>query len=102
MLPSAKLPFVNVQTDGKAKNRHNKEILFLSHLLQKAGVKRLCLHHVTDAGMDKSLPLTYQGKWYDVAYVSSDGEVFMIEIMRTRLQCPEEEAGGEQPRQKGS
>jgi len=45
----------------------------------------MCLHHVRDAGMTRDLPLTLDGKWYDISYVAPDGEVFLVEIMRTRL-----------------
>ena len=85
MLPSSKIPFLNVRTDGRKKDRHNREILWLSSLLLRAGVKDYCLHHVNEAGMNRALPLTLAGRWYDIAYVAPDGEVFMIEIMRTRL-----------------
>ena len=84
MLPSASLGFLNVKTDGRRKNRHNEEILFFSRLLQSAGVKDFCLHHVNDAGMNRALPLTIGNKWYDIAYVSGDGEIFLVEIMRLR------------------
>lgn len=84
MLPSANCTFLNVGTDGRKKDRHNKEILFLAKLLRSAGVSDYCLHHVKDGGMNKALPLTLAGKWYDISYVSPDGEVFMIEIMRVK------------------
>jgi hypothetical protein len=85
VLPSSKIPFLNIRTDGRKKDRHNREILWLSSLLLRAGVKDYCLHHVDEAGMNRALPLTLAGKWYDIAYVAPDGEIFMIEIMRTRL-----------------
>ena len=82
MLPSARLPFLNIKTDGARKERHNRELLFFAGMLTHAGIKRLCMHHVKDAGMSYDLPLTYRGKWYDIAYVSPDGEIFMLELMR--------------------
>ena len=85
MLPSAKLGFLNVSTDGKRKNRHNKELLLLLRLLQQAGCCHYLLHHVKDAGMNKSLPLQLAGKWYDLSYVSEDGEIFLVEIMRAGI-----------------
>ena len=85
MLPSSVLPFVNVSTDGRKKDRHNSELLFWSRLLQRAGIKDFCLHHVKDAGMNKALPLSIDGKWYDISYVAPDGEIFMIEIMRVKF-----------------
>lgn len=87
MLPSAKLPFLNVKTDGKKKNRHNREILFLSRLLQASGVSDFCVHHVNDAGMNRNLPLTLGGRWYDIVYVAPDDEVFMLEVMRVKTAC---------------
>ena len=84
MLPSSVVPFVNIATDGKRKDRHNREILFFSRLLREAGTKKMCLHHVRDAGMNYDLPLTLEGKWYDISYVAPDGEIFLVEIMRTR------------------
>lgn len=82
MLPSAKLPFLNIKTDGRRKNRHNREVLRLLQLLLKDGTTRYCIHHANEAGMDKTLPLTYKEKWYDIVYEAPDGEIFMIEIMR--------------------
>ena len=84
MLPSAKLPFLNVKTDGRKKDRHNREVLFLAQLLLGSGVTDYCLHHVNDGGMNRNLPLTLAGKWYDVVYVAPDGEVFMLELMRVK------------------
>ena len=85
MLPSSVIPFVNVSTDGKKKDRHNSELLFWSRLLQRAGVKDFCMHHVNDAGMNKNLPLSIDGKWYDISYVAPDGEIFLVEIMRLKF-----------------
>lgn len=84
MLPSSSLPFLNVATDGKKKDRHNREILIISRLLQASGVKKFCLHHIDDGGMDHTLPLAIGGKWYDISYVAPDGEIFLIEVMRLR------------------
>jgi hypothetical protein len=93
VLPSSRLPFLNVSTDGKAKDRHNREILFFSRMLQAAGTKKICLHHVNDAGMAYDLPLTVGKKWYDIAYVAADGEIFLVEIMRIRqIYNPEKSA----------
>ena len=52
------------------------------HLLRASGVKRLCAHHVDEVGMDKTLPLSLDGKWYDICYITPDGYVFMLEVMR--------------------
>ena len=84
MLPSPNLPFLNVDTDGRRKNRHNQEILTLVRLLRTSGVKDYCMHHINDGGMVKTLPLTLGGKWYDIAYVAPDGEIFLIEVMRLK------------------
>lgn len=35
--------------------------------------------------MNKALPLSIDGKWYDISYVAPDGEIFMIEIMRVKF-----------------
>lgn len=92
MLPSSKIPFLNVKTDGRRKERHNREILFVLGLLRQAGITDYCLHHIDDAGMDRALPLTLKGKWYDISYVSGDGEIFLIEIMRLRIKKTKEPA----------
>ena len=85
MLPSAKMGFLNVKTDGKRKDRHNRELLFWLKLLLNAGCSNFLLHHVQEAGMNSSLPMQHRGKWYDLSYVSEDGEVFLVEIMRTGM-----------------
>ena len=84
MLPSKTIPFLSVETDGRAKDRHNREILFVLDLLLKSGVKVFCTHHVNEAMADKRLPMAIGARWYDISYVSSDGEIIMLEIMRTR------------------
>jgi hypothetical protein len=84
MLPSSTLPFLNVTTDGRKKDRHNREILIISRLLQASGVKDFCLHHIDEAGMNHSLPLMIGGKWYDISYIAPDGEIFLIEVMRLK------------------
>ena len=84
MLPSSKFPFLNVHTDGKRKDRHNTEVLIIARLLQASGVKEYCLHHIDDAGMNHALPLSLDGKWYDISYVAPDGELFLVEVMRLR------------------
>lgn len=84
MLPSHHLGFLNVPTDGKRKNRHNQEILFLSRLLKKAGIKYLNLHHINDVDLDKFLPVKIGNKIYDITYIAPDGELFMVEIMRIK------------------
>lgn len=84
MLPSSSLPFLNVSTDGKRKDRHNREVLLIARLLQASGVKDFCLHHIDDAGMNHALPLMLGGRWYDISYVAPDGEVFLVEVMRLK------------------
>lgn len=84
MLPSHEFGFLNVPTDGRKKDRHNKEILFLAGLLNRAGIAHLNLHHINDVGLDKSLPVKLGRKIYDITYVAPDGELFMIEIMRVK------------------
>jgi hypothetical protein len=84
VLPSKTIPFLSVETDGRSKDRHNREILYILDLLLKSGVKVFCTHHVSEAMADKRLPMAIGAKWYDISYVSSDGEIIMLEIMRTR------------------
>lgn len=84
MLPSSRLPFLQINTDGRTKKRHNEEILFWLHQLGKAGINNVGAHHVDDAGLNRDLPLTLAGKWYDIVYEAPDGEVFMIELMRVK------------------
>lgn len=82
-IPSSFLPLLSVNTDGKAKDRHNREVSFVLRALQKAGIKTYSLHHIRDGGVEKSLPLMKAGKWYDISYVSGDGEIILVEVMRT-------------------
>ena len=84
MLPSSTIPFLNVSTDGRKKDRHNREVLLISRLLQNSGVTDFCMHHIDDGGMNKNLPLSVGERWYDIAYVAGDGEIFLIEVMRLR------------------
>ncbi len=84
MLPSHHFGFLNVKTDGKKKNRHNQEILFLTKLLKQAGIKFINIHHVNDVDLDKFLPVKIGNKIYDITYVAQDGELFMVEIMRIK------------------
>ena len=54
----------------------------LLHLLRKDGVKIFNMHHVRDGGLCKDLPLMLDGHCYDISYLSDDGELFLIEVMR--------------------
>lgn len=83
VIPSSFLPFLSVETDGAAKDRHNRELSFVLRALRDAGIKTYNLHHIKDGGVDKSLPLMKDDKWYDLSYVSWDGEIILIEVMRT-------------------
>lgn len=92
MLPSAKMGFLNVTTDGKRKDRHNKELLFWLEKLLDSGCCHYSLHHIKEAGVNKALPLMHGGKWYDLSYVAEDGEVFLVEIMRVGvIYCDDDE-----------
>lgn len=82
-LPSISIPFLSVETDGKAKERHNRELSFVLKALINAGIQTYNLHHINDAGLESSLPLMKDDKWYDLSYVSWDGEIILIEVMRT-------------------
>ena len=35
-----------------------------------------------DGGLDKDLPIALDGRFYDISYLSDDGELFLIEVMR--------------------
>lgn len=54
----------------------------LLHLLRKDGVKIFNMHHVRDGGLCRELPIALDGKYYDISYLSEDGELFLIEVMR--------------------
>lgn len=54
----------------------------LLHLLRKDGVKIFNVHHVRDGGLEKELPIALDGRFYDLSYLSDDGELFLIEVMR--------------------
>lgn len=79
---SALFPFLEVRTDGRAKQRHNEEVLRVLGLLKRDGVQSYTLHHIRDAGLSSDLPIALGGKYYDIGYKSRDGEVFLVEIMR--------------------
>lgn len=80
--PSSAFPFFSVATDGKHKKRHHEEVLFLIGLLKKQGMQDYNLHHIDDVGLNKLIPLKIGKKIYDFSYVSRDGEIFLIEVMR--------------------
>lgn len=84
MLPSSKIPFLNIKTDGRHKDRHNREIMHVLGLLKASGITQYCIHHIDDAGLNHDLPLSLKNKWYDISYVAADGEIFLVEVMRTR------------------
>jgi len=81
-VPSAVLPFLTVRTDGKAKERHNRELMRVFRLLRGDGVREFRLHHVNEGGQSREIPIALDGKFYDIGYIAEDGEVFLIEIMR--------------------
>ena len=81
-IPSAAVPFVNVGTDGKRKERHNAEVMFVLAALRAAGIKIYNLDHIDDGGRDRSIPVTYRHKTYDIGYINRDGTAFLIEVMR--------------------
>lgn len=80
--PSSSLPFLNVRTDGAHKKRHNDEVMFVIGTLIKNGIKDYNLHHINDANLVKWLPLQKNGKFYDISYINSKGEIILIEVMR--------------------
>lgn len=81
-LPSGVVPLVSVFTDGRSKDRHNREVMRLLHLLREDGIKIFNLRHVRDGGLEKDLPIALDGHFYDISYISDDGELFLIEVMR--------------------
>ena len=81
-LPSEVVPLVSVFTDGRSKDRHNREVMRLLHLLREDGIKIFNLRHVRDGGLEKDLPIALDGHFYDISYISDDGELFLIEVMR--------------------
>ena len=54
----------------------------LLHLLREDGIKIFNLRHVRDGGLEKDLPIALDGHFYDISYISDDGELFLIEVMR--------------------
>ncbi len=84
-IPSALLSFLNVTTDGKRKQRHNHEVLFISKLLREEGIKEIRIAHVNEAGMVEELPLKVGKKVYDIGYRQADGEIFLIEITHYKV-----------------
>ena len=83
MLPSSRFPFLSVASDGKQRDRHSRLVLFVFGALRAAGCKNINLCHVAEGGLDGDLPLVKSGKWYDIAFLDEDGEVVLIEVMRT-------------------
>ena len=81
-LPSVVVPLVSVFTDGRSKDRHDREVMRLLRLLRADGVSNYNIHHVRDGGLTKTLPLSLDGRVYDISFISDDGEVFLIELMR--------------------
>lgn len=79
------MPGLVVLTDGKAKDRHNREVMRVLALLRADGVQHFALHHIRDGGQDPQVPIALQGKYYDIGYIAEDGEVFLIEVMRLNL-----------------
>ena len=81
-VPSEVVPLVSVFTDGRSKDRHNREVMRLLHLLRGDGIKIFNLRHVRDGGLEKDLPIALDGHFYDISYISEDGELFLIEVMK--------------------
>jgi hypothetical protein len=81
-VPSSAIPFLNVQTDGGHKDKHNREVMFVLAALKKAGIKRFNLMHINDVGLDGTLPMAFRGHYYDIGYQSLEGPLFLIEVMR--------------------
>ncbi len=80
--PSSSLPFLNVRTDGVRKKRHNDEVRFVIGTLIKNGIKDYNCDHISDGNLVKWLPLQKNGKFYDISYINSKGDIILIEVMR--------------------
>ena len=83
MLPSSRFPFLSVATDGKRKDKHSRLVQRFFNLLRCAGVRQINLAHVQEGGLDRRLSLVKAGKVYDLAFVDEEGEVILLEVMRT-------------------
>jgi hypothetical protein len=83
VLPSSRFPFLSVETDGRRKDKHSRLVQRFFNLLRCAGVQHLNLAHVQEGGLDGRLPLVKAGKIYDIAFVDEEGEIILLEIMRT-------------------
>lgn len=83
MLPSSRFPFLSVAGDGPAKDTHSRLVLLVYGALRAAGIRNLNLAHVQEGGLNGRIPLVYRGKWYDIAFLDLNGEIVLIEIMRT-------------------
>lgn len=84
-LPSAVCPLLNIFTDGRSKDRHNREVMRVLGLLLGDGISRYNVHHIRDGGLEKGIPLFVDGRLYDIGYICPDGELFLIEVMRVRV-----------------
>lgn len=83
MLPSSRFPFLSVESDGRRKDRHSQLVLFVFGLLRAAGVGNINIAHVVEGGLNGRVPLVWQGKTWDLAFLDESGEVVLVEIMRT-------------------
>ena len=83
MKPSSLFPLINIKTDGKHKEYHAQLILHAIQALRNFGAKDINASHVKDGGLNQQLPLCYKGRRYDVSFLDKNGELIMIEIMRT-------------------
>lgn len=41
------------------------------------------MDHVKEGGLNGKIPMIHKGKCYDISFLDENGEVIMIEIMRT-------------------
>lgn len=83
MKPSARFPWLSIHTDGRRKSYHAALILKAITALRAEGVTQINASHVRDGGFNKRIPLCYDGRRYDIAFIDDKDQIVMIEIMRT-------------------
>ena len=83
MESSSRFPWLNIQTDGKPRQRHARLVLDVISALRSSGIKNINASHARDGGYNKRLPLCFKKHRYDIAFLDNSGELILIEVMRT-------------------
>ena len=83
MLSSCRFPWLNIETDGKPRQRHARLVLDVIGALRASGITDINASHAKDGGYNKRLPLCFKGHRYDIAFLDNSGELILIEVMRT-------------------